>query len=149
MLDRQKGFTLIELLVVIAIIGILAAIAVPMYQMYLYKAKITDVTYSISNIATVLAAYHRDNSAWPPNALSDAVAIRNTLGISVPIGSKYIQAGQVAGGTGVITFTCANIGNPDVDGNSLTLSPSTASGGAIIWSWAAGAGFPGFLIPHR
>jgi type IV pilus assembly protein PilA len=149
MLDKQEGFNLIELLIVIAIIGILAAVAVPMYKMNLYKARITEVTYSMSNVAAALAAYRQDNAAWPPNALSDAVGIRNTLGISVPIGSKYIQAGQVAGGTGVITFTCANTGNPDVDGNSLTLSPSTTSEGVIIWSWIAGANFPGVLIPQR
>jgi type IV pilus assembly protein PilA len=149
MLDKQNGFTLIELLVVIVIIGILAAIAIPMYRMQLCKARVAEVVYSMGNVAAVLAAYHQDNTTWPPNALSDAAAIRNTLGISVPIGSKYIQAGQVAGGTGVITFTCANTGNPDVDGNSLTLSPSTTSGGAVIWSWSAGAGFPGFLIPYR
>lgn len=149
MLRVKKGFTLIELLIVIAIIGILAAIAVPMFQMRLYKARLTEVTNSMSSVASAMVMYRQDNGAWPPNTLSDGVGIRNTLGLSIPIGVRHIQAGQVAGGTGVITFTCGQMGYPNVDGNTLTLFPSTTTEGAVIWSWSAGAGFPEQLIPKR
>jgi type IV pilus assembly protein PilA len=64
----QNGFTLLELMIVTAIIGILASLAVPSYQAYVYRAKAAEVILKIDKIHTVLAALQADTGAtlgWP------------------------------------------------------------------------------------
>ena len=83
--DALRGFTLIEILVVIVIISILVAMAFPVYNTVLYRARATDALSMINQVRVALNAYQNDYGDWPPPILTNANT--NTFGNSLFIAS--------------------------------------------------------------
>jgi len=128
--NAKHGFTLIELLIVIAIIGILAAIAIPMYRNYVIRARLTEVTNGMMNIAAAVASYYQENDVFP--SASGKGNIQTSLGVSLNTLSKM---GAATVTNGLISVTIADIGT-EVDASTLTLSPTTnSSDNSIAWRW--------------
>ncbi len=144
---HKKGFTLIELLIVVAIIGILAAIAIPMYKQHVIRARMAEVVNAMRYISTALMAYKQDLTgvavAWPN--CPDTLAIRNTLGLGLGSVSR-ISAAQIDPGSGTIQATLANIDGA-VDGQTLSMVPNEDADGSISWIWAGT--IPSVYIPKK
>ena len=142
MLRREKGFTLIELLIVIAIIGILAAIAIPMYKTQTIKAKLTEVTNGMSNVASAVAAYMQETGGWP--SANDKLLIQSSLGVSTAALSR-IDTMDVA--AGVITAVVTRI-DDTINGSSLVMTPTSNDDGSIQWDWSS-TDMPPAYVPKR
>jgi len=145
-MKAQKGFTLIELLIVIAIIGILAAIAIPMYKTQTIKAKMTEVTNAMSTIASAIGAHYQEQRGYPA-LCADITALNNSLGVGIKAVASGGRADMATDAAGVITGTIRNV-DTTVDALTLTLTPSTdGATQAVTWAWAGSVGAA--YIPKR
>ena len=138
MKKNKSGFTLIELLVVIAIIGILAAIALPLYKGYTIMAKLSEVENAMSTVASSVTGYYEIQNSWPDCPTIPAVG--DSLGVSLGAISR-INTLSVSGADGTIVAEIGNI-HPMVDFKTLTLTPTTNSDSSIKWNWGWSPDFP-------
>ena len=127
--SMQKGFTLIELMIVVAIIGILAAVALPAYQDYTVRAKVSEVILAASSAKVTVAEAAQANGTMDDASIS--VATQQ---------SKYVASVSYAGAnsTGVITATAQ--GDNAIAGKSVQFTGTLQANGQVNWVCAAGAG---------
>lgn len=135
----QQGFTLIELMIVVAIIAILAAIAIPAYQNYLIRAQVSEGMTLMDGAKTGVAEYWSNTGSFPGSNSSAGVAGPSS------INGKYVRTVTV-GDDGVITAAFGSSANSAINGENVTLTPTTVSGGGSI-SWTCGGSVDNKYLP--
>jgi len=130
----QQGFTLIELMIVVAIIGILAAIAIPAYQDYTVRSKVTEMINAAGVCKTSVAEYYQSLGSMPANSTQAGCS---------DIGTANTQAPSVQT-TGEVQVTATGTLSTQLGAstNMFAYMPATASAGAPITQWNCSANNP-------
>lgn len=123
---KQKGFTLIELMIVVAIIGILAAVAIPAYQDYTIRARVTEGLNLASAAKLAVSETAISNNALP--------ATQAATGYTSPAATANVTSIAIADTTAAITVTYTAAAG----GGTIILTPTLTANGDVTWTCTGG-----------
>ena len=137
----QKGFTLIELMIVVAIIGILAAIAIPAYQDYTIRAKITEAVNAMAPAKTAVSEYYISQGSMPadPAAAGFVTAVNTQYVNSV----NYVRLDD---DNADLNVSIRDLGGNTADAQTITLD---GQGGTSAVEWDCIPGNVGTAVDQR
>ncbi len=129
---NQQGFTLIELMIVIAIVGILAAVALPAYQDYTVRAKVSEVIMAAAPAKLAVSETLQTTGSLPPATFSVTVPA-TTYVASVAYGLLAADPAATPATVAKATITVTAQGDARLTGKALLLTGTPDTNGQIVW----------------
>ena len=146
--NHTRGFTLVEMMIVLSIIAILAAVAIPIYQNYVLRTRMTEVMLALSSCRTTISDAYLSGGAAPG---------AGNWGCEKSGGMNRQVSVLTTDANGTIIATAQNFSHADIDGKAVTLRPminaspasSAADMGLAINGWRCGNAADGTTIPAQ
>jgi type IV pilus assembly protein PilA len=136
---NQKGFTLIELMIVIAIIGILAAVALPAYQDYTIRARMSEPLALLGEAKNSMTEFYIANGTLPADA--------QQAGIRTIIGTDLVSAMAVTNTGNILVTLSQDSGWGPITGQQVILSLTDTRSGTLEYRCRPGATLPTKYLP--
>jgi type IV pilus assembly protein PilA len=153
----QQGFTLIELMIVVAIIGILAAVALPAYQDYTKRAKMSEVVLAASACRTSITEVYQSGSASNAPGANGWGCEAGAGTSNASVTSKYVAA-VTTDADGMVKVTAQGFNDSQIDTHFVTLTPMASAStkavfatnvGQALFGWRCGSSADGTDIPAK